>query len=58
MTHADVPSVTSRDKQIKDMSESELIALFDWYGFTDPIGHKLTRCDDFLDLVKATTTRN
>lgn len=37
------------------MSESELMNLFEWYGFRDQIGHKLTMCGDFIDLVKAAT---
>jgi len=53
MTHADVPSVTSQNKEIKNMSEAELIALFAWYDFRDLVGHKLVMCDDFLDLIKA-----
>jgi len=58
MTPADVPLVTSENKQIKDMSESELIALFAWYDFRDPIGHSLTMCGDFIDLVKAATLKS
>jgi hypothetical protein len=58
MIHADGPSIASRDKKIKNMNEADLISLFDWYDFRDPIGHKLTMCDDFLDLVKAVTGQN
>ena len=58
MIPADVPFVTSENKQIKDMSESELIALFAWYNFKDSIGHSLTMCGDFIDLVKAATHKS
>ncbi len=58
MSHVAVPLVTSEQKQIKDMSESELIALFEWYEFRDPIGHKLTMCEDFRDLVKAASSNH
>lgn len=53
MTHADDPSIPSCKKEISNMSEDEIIALFDWYDFKDPIGHKLTMCADFLNLVKS-----
>lgn len=35
----------------KEMIPSDVIAYFDDYQFTDPIGHSLTNCVDFLELL-------
>ena len=39
------------------MTAEELIQLFEWYDFTDPIGHKLTMCDIFQELVARATDK-
>ena len=38
---------------VSEMSEAEIIAYFKWWGFTDELGHELTMCQPFLDLVAA-----
>jgi hypothetical protein len=38
-------------------SESEIIALFERYGFQDRLGHPLTNCLDFLALVALAAQR-
>ena len=38
---------------VSEMSEAEIIAYFKWWSFTDELGHELTMCQPFLDLVAA-----
>lgn len=35
----------------ENMTESQIIAHFEKYGFRDELGHELILCRDFLDLV-------
>lgn len=47
-------SVCSEDKEpgrVHRLSREKIIRLFDEYGFKDAIGHDLTKCSDFLELV-------
>lgn len=34
---------------------AEILTLFEWYGFEDPLGHDLTWCVPFLRLVERGT---
>jgi hypothetical protein len=34
------------------MSKQEIVSLFNWYDFKDPIGNSLTSCEDFIKLVE------
>lgn len=36
----------------EQMTEAEIITYFERYDFTDELGHQLTMCADFLDLVQ------
>ena len=36
----------------EQMTEVEIITYFERYDFTDELGHQLTMCADFLDLVQ------
>ncbi|WP_280517498.1 hypothetical protein [Alysiella crassa] len=40
------------------MTENEIIAHFERYGFRDEMGHELTLCRDFLDLVALAAKRD
>lgn len=37
--------------RLENMTESQIIAHFEKYGFRDELGHELILCRDFLDLV-------
>ena len=41
--------------RISLMTNAEIIALFERYGFTDRQGHDLLLCKDFFDLVDRAT---
>ncbi|HEX8397140.1 MAG TPA: hypothetical protein VF644_06925 [Pyrinomonadaceae bacterium] len=37
---------------ILKMSREEIFNLFAWYEFKDKLGHELTNCQDFIELVE------
>lgn len=48
------PPTSSRpggNRPMADLSREEIIALFGWQSFSDPLGHTLLNCQDFIDLV-------
>ncbi|SSY81066.1 Uncharacterised protein [Alysiella crassa] len=45
-------------KPLENMTENEIIAHFERYGFRDEMGHELTLCRDFLDLVALAAKRD
>lgn len=40
------------DKDVAVMSRDELLLHFEWLNFRDELGHSLTFCQDFLDLLE------
>jgi hypothetical protein len=43
--------ITSAERDLKTFSREELFELFKWLDFKDKIGHPLTMCQDFINLV-------
>lgn len=43
------------DKAVKDMNAKELMQLFAWYEFRDPIDQDIVYCTDFAELVERAT---
>lgn len=52
-------TVTARNVALSGLNAAafQIITKFEAYGFTDEIGHPLTDCLDFIDLVKQATTQ-
>ena len=40
---------------VGEASARNVMELFEWHDFEDPLGHKLTRNRDFLELVRRAT---
>ena len=41
--------------EIAELTASEIVERFEELDFTDPLGHKLTMCRGFLELVEMAT---
>lgn len=39
------------ENSLNGLSKDEIVAVFEKYDFKDAIGHNLTMCLDFLDLI-------
>lgn len=51
MHHASTPAATN----VQTATAAEILALFEWYGFEDSLGHDLTWVIPFLQLVERAT---
>jgi hypothetical protein len=49
--------ITSPERDLKSFSKEEIYTLFNWLDFKDEIGHPLTMCQDFIDLVEIATAK-
>jgi hypothetical protein len=49
--------ITSPERDLKSFSREEIYTLFNWLDFKDEIGHPLTTCQDFIDLVEIATSK-
>lgn len=48
--------VSLETRNIQALSREEIIELFTWLDFSDPLGHPLVNCQDFIDLVERATS--
>lgn len=56
---SDNPPILTTERpvdSVKSASAQDIVALFKWLDFADPLGHSLTHCQDFLDLVDRATS--
>jgi hypothetical protein len=54
-TEAKTKDTQPPERNIAAMNARQIMDLFAWYGFTDPPGHPLTSCLDFVALVERAT---
>nr|DAD96103.1 MAG TPA: srine/threonine-protein phosphatase PP1-alpha catalytic subunit [Myoviridae sp. ctpjm1]DAQ10789.1 MAG TPA: Serine/threonine-protein phosphatase [Caudoviricetes sp.] len=45
------------EKPVAEMSRTEILAVFEAYGFADAMGHRLTMCRHFSELVELAAGR-